>query len=64
MTTMTDDYAVLGDHNLWELVCACLEPPIDPTDTTQSITHYCNYTGKPFRELKFIDGEVRSYNIE
>ena len=59
---ITDDYTVLGDINLWATLCSCLSPKQDPLDPDLTLTELNSFTDEPIRVLRYIDGEVRSYN--
>ena len=53
------DYSVLGDAQLWRLMCDVTGEAIDPFS---GLTQIDRETGYPCTVIRFIDGEVRSYN--
>ena len=59
---ITNDYNVLGDKDLWELLCDCMEPKQNPNDPETTLTPIDNITKEPICVVRFVDGEVRAYN--
>ena len=57
---MTDtDYSVMGDAQVWRLICDLTGEKIDPFT---GITQIDRETGYPVAVIRCIDGQTRSYN--